>query len=132
MSVKSYSLGAAEKLKRRKIINALFEEGKSISVSGLRLMYLIQPLTTEYPAQICVSVPKRKIPKAVDRNRIKRLLREAYRLNKSNHYEVLQSLEKQAAIMIIYKGKFPADYQTIQDEIILILERFVNEINSAT
>jgi len=81
-----YTLGKEERLKSRKIIGRLYAEGKSIKAYPLRMMYLQTAHTSDFPCQVGVSVPKRNFKRAVDRNRIKRLLRESYRLEKYTVY----------------------------------------------
>jgi len=99
------TFGKDEKLKSKKIIDQLFKEGKSVSTNGFTLVYLVKPLSTFYPVQAGFSVPKKHFKHAVDRNRIKRLMREAYRLNKVSLYENLAGRKEQMAIMFVYKGK---------------------------
>ena len=99
------TFGKEEKLKSKKIIDQLFKEGKSVSTNGFTLVYLMQPLPIFYPAQAGFSVPKKFFKHAVDRNRVKRLMREAYRLNKISFYEKLAERKTQIAMMFIYKGK---------------------------
>ena len=71
-----------EKLKKRKLIKELFDNGKAATVFPLRVIYLKKDHNGNFPVQTGVSVSKRNFKRAVDRNRIKRLMREAYRLNK--------------------------------------------------
>ena len=71
-----FTLGKEERLKSRKLIGRLYTEGETIKKFPLRMVYLQTEHTSNYPAQVGVSVPKRLFKKAVDRNRIKRLLRE--------------------------------------------------------
>lgn len=105
------TFGEDEKLKGQKIIDQLFKEGKSVSTNGFTLVYLVRPLTTFYPARAGFSVPKRNFKHAVDRNRVKRLMREAYRLNKASFYEKLVESKQQMAMMFVYKGKGIPDYK---------------------
>lgn len=72
--------GKSEKLKSKKSIELLFDEGNSVASFPLRFIYIKETVLDE-KSRIGVSVSKRKVPNAVDRNRIKRLLRESYRLN---------------------------------------------------
>lgn len=112
-----------EKLKSKKIIDHLFQEGKSVSNNGFTLVYFEQPLHTFYPAQAGFSVPKKHFKHAVDRNRIKRLMREVYRHNKIPFYKTLTEKKKQMAIMFIYKGKELPDYETTAKSFIGCLNR---------
>lgn len=117
------TFGSEEKLKSKKIIDQLFKEGKSVSANGFTLVYLVQPLQTFYPAQAGFSVPKRFFKHAVDRNRAKRLMREAYRLNKLPFYQKLAERKQQLALMFIYKGKELPDAATTTKAIINCLNR---------
>ena len=78
-----------ERLVSRKQIDTLFGGGRSQSMAAfpLRIVYMIQERTAnEPPVQILVSVPKKHFKHAVDRNRVKRQVREAFRLNKDIIY----------------------------------------------
>ncbi len=77
-------------------------------LAGYPLLLLYLPSTgfrPEAPVQTAFSVPRRKIKKAVKRNRIKRLMREAWRLNKHVLYEALQEQEKSYDFVFIYIGQ---------------------------
>ncbi len=91
-----------EKLKSRKLIKQLFEDGKAISIFPLRLIYLQLEHESSLPIQASVSVSKRNFKLAVDRNRIKRLMREVYRINKPFLYE---HISEKYIFMFIYLGK---------------------------
>lgn len=101
---------AAEKLKSRKLIDQVFNEGKSVSVNGFTLVYLYTPLSVLYPAQAGFSVPKKHFTRAVDRNRIKRLMRECYRHQKAGLYQRLVANGSSAAFMFVYKGRSLPDF----------------------
>lgn len=66
------------------------------------------------PAQFAVSVPKRAFAKAVHRNRIKRIIREVYRLNKANFYQTLAEEEAQLGLMFLYSGKREPTFEEIE------------------
>lgn len=107
-----------ERLKSKKIISRLFnKEGQSTAKFPLRIIYLYTELNTEYPAQFTVSVSKRQFKNAVDRNRLKRQIREAYRLNKEMVYKSLERKEKQCAIMILYTGREAIPYREIEKKV---------------
>lgn len=94
-----------EKLKSAKLIEQLFKEGKSVSKDGFTLVYLVADVHSMYPARAGFSVPKKNFKHAVDRNRAKRIMREVYRTRKLKLYEKLVAVQKQLAIMWVYKGK---------------------------
>ena len=79
-----------ERLARRKLWEAVFRDGWQIKAYPLLLYALKTPLPEAVPAQAGFAVPKRAFRKAADRNRIKRLMREAYRLEKPGIRERVQ------------------------------------------
>jgi len=91
-----------EKLKSRKLIDRLFAEGKSVSKYPIKLIYLNTELPEGVKIQAGVAVPKKNFKSAVRRNRIKRLLREAYRLNKPADFN---NSEGSFAFLFLYLGK---------------------------
>ena len=81
-----YTLGSQERIKSTKLIDTLFSGGNSQSIVAypLRVVYMKGGREADTPqAQIMVSVSKRHFKRAVKRNRVKRQIREAYRLNKN-------------------------------------------------
>jgi len=115
-----------EKLKHKKLIEMLFTEGKSISLFPLRIVYLQIEHNGGMPLQIGFSVPKRNIKKAVDRNRVKRQLREAYRLNKN---EIYNSIDKKFIMMVIFMGNKKMNSQFIKSGMIKVLQKFVKSVS---
>ena len=97
-----HTLGKLERLKSKKLIEKLYQDGNSVKSFPLRMMYLQTAHTSDFPAQVGVSVAKRNFKLAVDRNRIKRLMREAYRLQKEIVYD---QLDEPYVFMISYLGK---------------------------
>ena len=118
----NHSYPKVEKLKSKKLIEQLFSEGRSITVFPLRLIYLEITLPENAMFQVGVSVSKRNIKSAVQRNRIKRLLREAYRLNKSM---LFNNITTQKALMILYIGSDIPNYKTLDTRMKLLFERFL-------
>src|SRR6188472_1874814 len=101
----------SERLCSRKILETLAAKGRSIHLSPFRLVWLISTLTKDVPAQIAFAVPKRLFKKAVDRNRIKRLMRESYRKNKSQLYSLISDRGVNVALLLVFTGKEMVDYQ---------------------
>jgi len=112
-----------ERLKKRKLIEQLFSEGKSITVFPIKLVYLQIDHQSPYKIQAGVSASKRNFKKAVDRNKIKRLLREVYRKNKYIIYESEHT--KKHIFMFIYQGKNELDYLTLEEKMKLLIEKFL-------
>lgn len=110
-----------EKLKSQKLIEKLFSEGNSVAAYPLRLVYLKTSHQDSVSVKTGVSVSKRNFKKAVHRNRLKRLMREAYRQNKPSY---LSNIQDQYAFMILYVGKTESDYQTISKKMNTLLSLF--------
>lgn len=104
------SFGKQEKLKSKVLIDKLFSEGKSLKKYPLRLIYIPLPGKCEKYHKVGVAVPKRNHKKAVDRIKLKRLMREAFRKNK---YLVVNSLGSKYGFMLIYTGRETASYSRI-------------------
>ena len=121
-----FSFRKNEKLCSKKVIDRLFAEGKSVFAFPLKFVYLETGLTTATPAQAGFAVSKKNFKKAVQRNLIKRRMREAYRLHKPDFYEALK--EKQVAVFFVYTAKEIADYAVIESAIIKGLKKLVREI----
>ena len=119
-----FTLGKQERLKSKKLIEKLYKEGNSVKSFPLRMMYLQTSHTSNFPAQVGVSVPKRNFKRAVDRNRIKRLMRETYRLQKQIVYH---NLEQPYVFMISYLGKEEWKYEELYKKMEKLLKLFIEE-----
>jgi ribonuclease P protein component len=106
-------------------IAGLLHNRQKIFCHPLKCHYIFLPLTEEEPVcQIVISVPKRFFKHAVDRNRIKRLIREAYRLHHRTLLDpVLQERGQRAQLLITYVSKEISPYKIVEDKIIEILHR---------
>ena len=122
----NFSFPKKEKLKSRKLIEQLFEEGKSIKVRNIKLLFLETELPNDVPFQVGVTVPKKNFKSAVKRNRIKRLLREGYRLNKP---QLFNNSKGNFAFLFLYLGKEIPDYRMIERNMNAILQKFLKETN---
>jgi ribonuclease P protein component len=122
MSTRSpYRLGRAERLKHRTQIDLLFSEGRSVTVGALRLVYRLDPSSSDSALKAGFSVSKRHFKRSVDRNRIKRLLREAYRLQKG----FLQEKPRTGTLQffLIYTGKEMPLYANIETWVLKALQK---------
>jgi ribonuclease P protein component len=111
----TYSYNKTEKLKSRKTLNTLFTGGKSFSVFPIKVFYLL-PQTKEITVQAGVGVSAKNFKKAVERNRIKRLLRECYRLNKLSLHAVVEQKQKSVAVFFLYIGKEMPEYLLLNEK----------------
>ncbi|MEM9846453.1 MAG: ribonuclease P protein component [Bacteroidota bacterium] len=123
----SYRFRKKERLKSSRTISQLFQEGRSFGRYPLRLVWLSmdKEAVDIAPVQIAFSVPKKKFKSAVDRNRIKRQMREAWRLNKHLLYEQIASRSFTYVFMIIYVGKQQVPYAEIAQQTQQIIQKFV-------
>ena len=133
---KEAGFGKAEKLKSRKVVEELFARGKSLNVFPIRISYKFLPLPADEKVvfQVGVSVSKRNFKRAVDRNRIKRLLREAYRLQKQELIEVLKKQGKIGYVFFIYTDKqmpqYPIVFDTMSKCLEVLKKKAINEDRS--
>ncbi len=121
---RNQKFGKDERLHSKKLIEKLFKEGKSFFKYPFKIVYLeTEPFNTA-PVAVLVSVSKKRFKRAVERNRIKRLIREAYRKNKYILYESGKlNFQKSLLIGLIYTGKTIIPYNEIEKKIILILRQ---------
>lgn len=116
-----------ERLSSKKIIASLFEAGQSFLSPPLRVVHLkITPDNTTH-VKLAISVPKKNFPNATDRNRIKRLIREAYRKNKHALSGHLQQRNIYLAVILIYTGTSVTTFNLMEDKIKLVLNRLMQE-----
>ena len=115
-----------EKLKSQKVIEKLFLEGKSVSAFPLRLIYLQMDHADGSKIKSGVSVSKRNFKNAVDRNRIKRLLRESYRLNKPAYFN---NITHSYALMILYISKDETNFDAVNSKMKQLLSSFIEKIS---
>ena len=122
-----YAFPKAEHLCRKKLIEQLFsKQNSSLGAYPLRLIWLPVSVRGSTPPQVLISVSKRTFKRAVDRNRLKRLIREAYRLNK---YRLLEAPggHPVAVLGILYTGKEKSELPLIEKKLISGFSRLLAE-----
>jgi ribonuclease P protein component len=120
----SFSFTRSEKLKSKKAIESMFAEGQSISAYPLRLVF--QKIPNVSSNKVAVSVTKKKFKTAVARNRIKRLLRENYRLNKTVYFN---NITTHYALMILYIGTNKPTFKEIEATMNILFKKFRNKVS---
>ena len=131
---KVFTLSKQERLKSRKLIEQLFREGKSISIFPYRVLYLpVNVADTRLTAtlQSGVAVSSKNFKKAVHRNKIKRLTREAYRLQKAGLQQKLTEAGQQLILFLIYTGKEIPDFLLVKEKVQVILEKLIHRIDES-
>ena len=93
-----------ERLTGREAINRVVKQGYALNEKPFRLVGHFGPLDTTAPAQVAFAIPKRHMKKATDRNRTRRLIREAYRSEKERWYGALRGAGVQCAWLVIYQS----------------------------
>jgi len=126
---KNFSYNAKEKLKSRKQLDELFTKGRSLSVFPIKVFFAEVKNETNSPIKAGVGVSSKHFKKAVDRNRIKRLLREVYRLNKQPLLDCLQPNKKNIAIFFLYVDKVIPEYAVLKDKMPNVIVKLIKAFN---
>ena len=124
-----YNYQKKVRLRSKKLIGKLFEEGQSISKYPLRMVWIeVDELPEDVLWQAAVSVSKKRFKHAVKRNLLKRRMREAIRLNIVGLQNILQGKDKKLALMLIYVANDIKTYQTIESALNQIFLKLIERI----
>jgi ribonuclease P protein component len=121
----SYTFSKEEHLCSKRLISLLFSKGSSFNLYPLRFVYHTPQDMSPGPPQVLISVSKRYFKRATDRNRLKRQMREAYRLNKYILYH--NPGQSPRLLGILYIGKEKKSFDTIRKKLISGLERCLSK-----
>lgn len=124
-----FGFNKTEKLTHLPTIKQLFLSGKSYSAYPVKLLYIENTENTMIPFKVLISAPKRNLALAVHRNRAKRHLREAYRLNKNIIYSV-ELNNKKYCFALIYLAKTNLTFNQINSKTIEVLNHFKKKIQT--
>jgi ribonuclease P protein component len=131
---KTYGFKKCEKLCGEITVNKLFLEGDSFLVYPLRVVWKIAHESDQYPLRILTSVPKKKLKHAVDRNRVKRLIRESYRLNRSELREYVIQRNLRIEVAFIWIPSELIAYDKVERKVKLALDKlkgFLEQVNES-
>jgi len=126
---KPNSFPKAEHLCGEKRIARLYTQGEAFMTYPFRVVFRIEPRKDIVPASVMVSVPKKRFKRAVKRNRLKRLLREAYRLNKHAFIDLLDKKQLQIHVAFNYVSDEELDFVTIEKKMKIALQKLIDKIN---
>ncbi len=129
MPIKQFSFKKKERLKSRKQLDRIFTKGKSITAFPLKIFYELSK-DQDNIIKTGVGVSRRNFKKAVDRNRIKRLLRESYRTEKAELLNYLEQNKKQIALFFLYIDKTEPDYLFLKQTIQKAIKKLISEMAS--
>ncbi|WP_439183114.1 ribonuclease P protein component [Carboxylicivirga taeanensis] len=129
MEQKRFTFGKNERLCSRTVVEELFTKGKSFVKYPFRVTYLpLESSSVTVPLQILISVSKKRFKRAYKRNRLKRLTREAYRLNKEELYSQLSEQSKNFAVAFIYLPSEMLDYKLVEKGMKKALRKLSDEL----
>ena len=114
---KERTLGKHERLKSKKAIGQLFSEGKKLQAAPLRVLYTLKKRSDHAALLFGAGVSAKTFKKSVDRNRIKRLIREAYRLQKSSLKEKVAANNIELNVFFIYTATALTEYTEVYKKV---------------
>ena len=125
-SARSFKFPKSEKLHSKILIDKLFKEGESFFLHPFKVLYLVDTSGTAPNNQVLITASAKKFKRAVDRNLIKRRIRESYRLNK-HLLQVEKPKKGFLLIAYIYVGKEICQFDVINSKLIHSLQRLKSQ-----
>lgn len=127
-SAHSQSFSKAERLNSKKLMDELFNKGSSFVLYSFRVYWMKHEQPVPSKVQVLISVPKKNFPLAVDRNRIKRLMRESYRKNNSSLINSMIGIEKNVVVAFLFADKRLPEYKLVEEKMIAVLNQLSLEV----
>ncbi len=118
----------SERLCRSKLITEIFRSGEIFYSNLFRVGWIFTEGSSDPPAQVAISVPKKCIRLAVTRNLIRRRIREAYRRDKQELYDCLSGENVSIAFIIIYSRNSVSDYPTIDESVREVISKLCAQV----
>ncbi|MES2627752.1 MAG: ribonuclease P protein component [Bacteroidota bacterium] len=113
-----------ERITNEATIEHLFKKGTSLFEFPFKVFYSFDlPTPRKGSMEMAIAVPKKRLKHANDRNRVKRLVRESYRLNRLPVLEILEKNEKRMSLFLIYVGTADVNADQVRQKIIVLLNR---------
>ncbi len=107
----------------------VYSNGDTIKKFPFILKFLPTTIESGDKVQIVISIPKRNIKKATGRNRIRRQIKEIYRLNKTELVQLAAQKEEDLALFLIYTAKEKMEYDILESKLKLILQELIKQIS---
>ena len=126
------NFGKEYKLCSKLLIDAVFAGGHRLKQYPLYAIALETKLTENVPFQVLISVPKKKVKRAVQRNFIKRLIREAFRKNKVHLESFIEKTEKKYAICFVYSSNELPTFEFIQEKVEKLIIKLIDHENTTS
>ena len=129
------TLNKSERLNSQREIERLFREGRGFVCFPYSVKWVVAAPRNEKstplpPVQVLISVSKRRFKHAVDRNRVKRLTRECYRLNKQHLYDRLLAIDAPPLLLLLsYVDSELPEFHPLMDKVGKLVERLIKEVS---
>jgi len=127
-----FTFGKKEKLTQNLLIDRLFTDGSSFNINPFKVFYLEHKNPEDFYARILIAVPRRKFKHAVDRNRLKRLVRESYRLNKQPLLDHLHQKSLKIHVGFVFSGNSAEiEFAEVEKKMILCIRQLIGKTDAA-
>jgi ribonuclease P protein component len=126
----SYTFKRNERLKSKILLTSLFEKGSFLFCGNLKVKYLHLKSEETIQVQTAFSVPKSKFKSAVDRNYLKRRMRQGFRIHKHTLYKALENKKGLLLLMFIFNKKEKSDQLAIDKDVIGLIEQLIKKLHT--